>query len=237
MVATDGSRILGQAIAAFLDRNGDAARATQALAGGAQRIMDRIYEQLLSEDLGVDVRDRIAYFAIYNQLKRLWDQAKNICEETIFLVSGETKPRKIHRVLFVDEENSGLSQMAEAIANKLYPDLAQYESAGRTAADALNPELVSFMDGHGFDLAEAIPKALPEDPQDLDRFFVIVAVEGSFRSYCPTLPFHTAGFSWDVGSLPRGMSESETERSYEELYRELALCIRDLIDRLTGEID
>ena len=80
-------------------------------------LKDRIYEQLMAEELNVDVRDRIAYFAIYNQLKRLWDQAKNICEETIFLVSGETKPRKVHNVLFIDEDNAGLSQMAEAIAN------------------------------------------------------------------------------------------------------------------------
>ena len=68
---------------------------------------------------------RIAYFAIYNQLKRLWDQAKNICEETIFLgLRGNQTQENSYRVLFVDEDNSGLSQMAEAIARKLYPDQA-----------------------------------------------------------------------------------------------------------------
>ena len=237
IVATDGSRILGQAIDAFLSENGDAARTTQALASGAQRTMDRIYTRLLSEDFGVEIRDRIAYFAIYNQLKRLWDQAKNICEETIFLVSGETKPRKVHRVLFIDENNSGLSQMAQAIANKLYPEQAQYASAGRIAAEELNPAMVSFMEGHGFDLSDAALEALPKDVQELDEYFVIVSVEGSFRSYCPKIPFHTAGFSWDVGSIPTGLSDSETEQAFEELYRELALCIRDLIDRLTGEVD
>ena len=237
MVANDGTRILGQAITAFLARNGEAARATQGLAGGAEHTMDRIYRQLMSEDFGVDVRGRIAYFAIYNQLKRLWDQAKNICEETIFLVSGETKPKKVHKVLFVDDDNSGLSQMAEAIARKLYPDQVHFDSAGRAPADALNAQLVSFMEAHGFDLAQAEPKALPEDPQDLDRYFVVVSVEGSFRNFCPTLPFHTAGFTWDVGSLPRDMSEGETDKAFEEIYRELALCIRDLVDRLTGEVD
>jgi phosphate transport system protein len=237
IVANDGRRILHQAIAAFLESNGDAARATQGLASGAQLVMDRIYEQLQSEELEIDIKDRIAYFAIYNMLKRLWDQAKNICEETIFLVSGETKPKRVHSILFVDEDNSCLSQMAQAIATKLYPDDAKFSSAGRTKAAELNPELVSFMDAHGFDLEGASLDALPADPHELADHFVVVSLEGPVRSVCPELPFHTAAFRWDVGPVPRGLSESETTQCYEELHRELASRIRDLVDRVTGQVD
>lgn len=237
IVANDGRRVLHQAITAFLEGNGDAARATQELASGAQQVMDRIYEQLQSDELEIEIKERIAYFAIYNMLKRLWDQAKNICEETVFLVSGQTKPKRIHSVLFVDEDNSCLSQMAQAIATKLYPDDAKFASAGRTKAAQLNPDLVSFMDAHGFDLEGASLDALPEDPRELARYFVIVSVEGPVRSLCPVLPFHTAAFTWDVGPIPRGLSESEIAEQYAEAHRELAVRIRDLVDRVTGRVD
>src|SRR6185295_8157067 len=59
---------------------------------------------------------------IARRFERVADQAKNICEETLYMCTGEYMKHKgaeVLRILFVDENNSCRSQMAEGIANSL----------------------------------------------------------------------------------------------------------------------
>lgn len=236
MVANDARRMLHQSIEAFRDSNGEVARATMHLADNAEHTMDQVYEDLMSQNNAPNLKELVALFAIYNMLKRVWDQAKNICEETVFTVFGETKPAKTYRILFVDEENRCLGPMAEAIGRKNFSERMLYASGGRAPADRVDRSLVAFMDGHGFDLSQAKPVAFDPKPEKLADYFVIVSLEGPVRSFISQLPFHTSGLTWDVGSPPNGLGESETRQRFEELYREITLQLRDLTDLLAGEV-
>jgi len=241
LVANDVRRMLHQSVEAFKDGNGEVARATIHLADDAEHTMDQLYGDLMSQDMnqasgGSQLKDLVAVFAIYSMLKRVWDQAKNICEETVFAVYGETKPTKIYKVLFVDEDNSCLGPMAEAIGRKNFAERAVYSSGGRAPAERLDANMVAFMESHGLDLSPVKPVAFDPKPEKLADYFVIVSLQGAVKSYVPKVPFHTSALSWDVGLPPDGLGESEARQRYEELYREMTSQLRDLADLLAGEI-
>jgi phosphate transport system protein len=64
------------------------------------------------------IEDLFAYLGVFNSLERVSDQAKNICEETVFAVTGQTKASKVFRILFLDEDNTLLGPIAETVAGK-----------------------------------------------------------------------------------------------------------------------
>jgi protein-tyrosine-phosphatase len=176
-----------------------------------------------------------AVSVILSQLKRVADQAKNICEETVFAVTGETKAKKVYNVLFVDEDNSCLSQLAEAIANKNHPNSGRYSSGGKAPAAAVDQNTLAFLDQFGLDHREAKPKPLDISPQELAELHVIVGLQGNPKPYFPSIPFHTTCLEWDLGDLPNGLEGEEAKRRLEEIYRELSLQIQELMELLRGE--
>ena len=58
------------------------------------------------------LKELFALLIILHRMERVADQAKNICEETIFAATGETKPPKTYNILFVDRGNDLASQLA-----------------------------------------------------------------------------------------------------------------------------
>jgi phosphate transport system protein len=178
------------------------------------------------------IKDLLALFVVFNQLKRVADQAKNICEETVFAVTGEQKAPKVYNILFIDEDNSCLSQMAEAIASNQYPESGCYRSAGRNPAQQLDATLVSFLKKRGIVLADKSLAALGDlTHRDLAEQHVIVSLQGPVQSYISSVPFHSTALEWDLGPAP----EAGNEQRIEELYREIALQIKDLMELLRGE--
>ena len=237
MTSIDARRTLHQAITAFVEENGEVARATMHLADTVEHTMDAIYEALLGPESPAQTRDRIALFVVFNMLKRVWDQAKNICEETVFAVYGEQKAPRVHDILFVDRDNGGASPMAEVIARKTHGERARFRSAGQDPATALDPRMVAFMERHGFDMSAMAPRALADELAHLDRYYLIVSLDGPVRSYVPGVPFHTSALAWDVGSVEAGTSDEETPQRFETLYRDLAVRIDDLMQVLRGGDD
>ena len=234
MTSTDARRTLHQAISAFVEENGEVARATMHLVDTVEHTMDAIYEALLGAESSGETRDRIALFVVFNMLKRVWDQAKNICEETVFAVYGEQKAPRVHDILFVDRDNGGASQMAEAIARKTHGDHARFRSAGQDPAGALDSRMVSFMERHGFDMSSMAPRPVADELAHLDRYYLIVSLDGPVRSYVPHVPFHTSALAWDVDSVEAGTGDEETAQRFEILYRDLAVRIDDLMQVLSG---
>ncbi len=235
MVANDAQLMLHQSLRAFHEGSGEVARATMHMADQAQTPMDKVYAALIDQNQTLPAADLFAHFAIYNHLKRVFDQAKNVCEETVFAVYGESKAAKVHRVLFLDEDNSFLTQMAEAIAHKRFSEKAVSSSAGRAPASGPDPIMVAFMEAHGYDLSGAEMRKLDPTPETIASYFVIVSLQGPVRSYLPEIPFHTSALTWDLGDPPKVKDTTETRRRCEELYREIALKVQDLMDLLAGD--
>jgi phosphate transport system protein len=233
-IANQAQFMLGQAVTAFNELNAEMARATMVLEQGMEYDLDSVYAELAVNEDRERVKQLLAVFSVLTRLKRVADQSKNLCEETIFAVTGEAKAPKVYNILFVDDDNSCLSQMAEAVARKAFPGSGHYRSAGRQTAAALNAAMVQFMDQHGFNLGEARPAPLDLTHQELVEKHVIVSLQGPLKDYFAEIPFHTTGLEWEVGSLPGGEDAPQTTQQLETAYREIAVQVRDLLETLRG---
>ena len=141
--------LLDDAVKAFIEGNADSARALMSIPQQVEHAMDGIYDSLIESDKKRTRREMVAEFVVFGLLKRVADQAKNICDQTVFAITGEIKPTKVFSILFLDETNSYQSQMAEAIARKRYSDSGTYASAGRKPADQVDPLLAEFLEELG----------------------------------------------------------------------------------------
>lgn len=234
-IANQAQFMLGQAITAFNGLNAEMAKATMALERGMEYDLDSVYAELAANEDHERAKELLAVFSVLTRLKRVADQAKNLCEETVFAVTGEAKAPKVYKILFVDEDNGCLSQMAEAVARKAFPESGLYDSAGRQPAAALNAAMLQFMAQHGFDLGEARPRPLDLTHQELAEKHVIVSLQGPVKDYFAKTPFHTTGLEWEVGSVPGDDDDAqETTQRLETIYREIAMQVRDLMETLRG---
>jgi len=225
-------RMLQLSMKAFLEGNEEAARVTKRMADHMEQDMDSFYADLMVEGDRTRIKRLLAIFVIFNMLKRVSDQAKNLCEETIFAETGETKTSSVKKVLFLDEDNSCLSPMAEAIAHKTFPDKMEYHSAsGGSPASTLNPEMVAFLSDRGIDIANGSPVAF--DGKNLDEYYLVVSLQGPANRYLADMPFHTSVLEWDVGPVPD--SGEGVRQRYEEIYREIAVNLQDLVELMYGE--
>lgn len=235
LMSDTSRRMLHQSLLAFYEGNDASAKATTGMADQLDRAFGSVFKRLEEESGGGrPIEELFSLLTMFNMLERVSDQAKNICEETIFFVTGETKAPKVYRILFLDEDNVCQSQMAEAIATKTYPDVGCYDSAGRQAFGQLDLAMVAFMQSHGFDLQGIEPRQLELTNEELANYHVIVSLQGPVKSYIDKVPFHTAAFEWDVGDIPLGRDEKETNQCFEEIYREIAIQIHDVINTLRG---
>jgi phosphate transport system protein len=231
-VAGETMNMLRLAINAFTELDADSAKSTMTMAEEMEYDLGVIYTEMMEDGERAKVEEVLAIFVVFTQLKRVADQAKNLCEETVFAVTGEQKSPKTFNILFVDEDNSSLSQLAEAIARINHPTVGNYTSAGRTKAQALNPNLIKFMQEKRIDYGDAKPTAIEElTPKEIAEQHVIVSLRGEIDSYLPRIPFHTSALEWGLGEVP----EHEDIHEYDSIYRELAILIKDLMELLRGE--
>jgi len=231
-MTADTMMMVRQSIKAFNEQNAELARSTKHLSDNIQYNLDAVYAQIMDNNQLQDVKDALALFVVFTQLKRVVDQAKNICEDTVFAVTGEQKKPKVYNVLFVDEENSLLSQLAEAVASNNHSACGNFRSAGRTPSNEINPVLSRFLGERIGGVEGARPKALSElSPPELADQHVIVSLQGDVSSYIADIPFHTTALEWDVGEISGAVDTQEIET----LYRSLALQIKDLMELVCGE--
>jgi hypothetical protein len=189
-IASEAQLMLHQAISSFKELNADVAKATMVMEREMEYDLEGIYAELTANEDRERVRELLAVFAVFTHLKRVADQAKNLCEETVFAATGETKAPKVYNILFVDENNSLFSQMAQAVARKNYPGSGKYSSVGRQPAKELNAAMVEFMEQHGFDLGEARPKPMDLTHKEMVEKHLIISLQGPVKEYFATLPFH-----------------------------------------------
>jgi phosphate transport system protein len=230
-------RMLNQAMKAFNQGNADLARGTKAMADQVESTFERVFRDLLHEgEKGSrPIRDLFALLVIFNRISRVADQSKNICEETIFAATGETKPPKVYRVLFIDEKNNSLSQLAELYARRAFPESGKYASAGWSPAEGLDQRFLLFLEKHGFDTADLEPADLGKMRDEVDDFHVVVSLEGDGRPHLQEVPFHTVLLQWEVGPPPEGLDQERALGLLEEAYKRISVNVRELMETLRGE--
>ncbi len=205
-MADQSRKMYRQAIAAWVDQNADLARGTKGMAGSVDVLLDSAWKELLrmgKEPGAPSMRRMFAFLIICSNLERVSDQAKNICEEAVFAATGETKPPKVYKVLFVDEGNSRLSVLAEAMAHKAFPESGHYTSAGWSPAPAVDPELIAFLDERAMEPSPHVPQSLASMMHKLPAQHIVVSLAGDPRPHLGSVPFSTVVLEWSIsGDLP-----------------------------------
>jgi phosphate transport system protein len=227
MMAEHARRMLNDASKAFQSRDTALAQATLTSAAQFAQYFDKVFADLVQEGetRSRPVTDLFALMATFNRLERVIHQAKNICEETLFVVTGRMKGEKQFQILFVDAENNGASQLAEHFTRKAFPQSGRYRSAGWAVAEEIDPGYQRFAQTVGLDLGKAWPTPLSTLRDQLDDYQFVIGIGSEARERVGKVPFHTTVVTLDI----------PTASGPEAVYRELTPRLRDLMERLRGE--
>jgi len=231
--------MLRRAIKAFLDQDAESARAAMVDEDIADALRNKLDAELLQlhQSGGVPLVALTPLLTIARRFERVADQARNICEETLYMCTGEYMKHKgaeVFRILFVDENNSCRSQMAEAIANALNEPGFVIASAGLEAR-ALDWRTVEFLQEKGIDISRQTSKSVSQIP-NLEHYHVIIALASSARSVFPPPPTKTVGLDWNVedpSRLPGSLADVRS--AYEETFQYISTHVKELVQALVED--
>ena len=181
------------------------------------------------------LRDLFALLIVFNRLGRIADQSKNICEDTLFTVTGETKQPKVYKILFVDEKNDCATQIAEAIGHESFANSGKFDSAGWNPAENIDPALLGFMERRGHVPDSVVASSLMSTAHEISDYHVIVSFGGNVLDHITAAPFHTIFLNWDIAPGPADLESSNAEKELEDIYNELVRQISNLMIALRGE--
>ena len=223
-IADDSIEILRSSRSAF--REGNADRATE-LMQAAKRMegrMDSFYDELFAEDDRMDAKTMMVIFVVFNMFKRVADQAKNICDQTVFAVRGIAKLPKVYRILFVDQAGSDLAQLATAIGRKNFSETAEFTAATPGGTTPLADDLAAFLSEHGLPDENLKTERLEGLEHDISDYIVVVSLNGPVSDYVEKVPFHTSALNWTVPD----------ELDLAGQYRRLRNNIIELVELIAG---
>jgi phosphate transport system protein len=223
-IADDSIEILAGARAAFKEGNAERAIALMQAAKRMDGRMDGFYDELFAQDDRMDATTMMVIFVVFNMFKRVADQAKNVCDQTVFAVRGIAKLPKVYRILFLDQPGSSLGQLATAIGRKNFPDTAEFFCAIPGGTQPLGGSLQNFLVETGLPDENLESERLEALEHDFSDYIVLISLEGPVSDYVEKMPFHSSALNW---SLPR--SEDLAGQ-----YRQLRSQIIELVNLLAG---
>ena len=231
LIAQQARHTLSQALIAFHTGDVALARQTYGLAEQTDLTFETVIDELhrAGEKGKRPLGDIFALLRIINLIKRVAEQSENICEQTVFAMTGEAKPPRIFRVLFVGERNDGASQVAEAYARKAFPESGRYASAGWDPAVSLDSALVEYLDGRGVDMRGAKPTPLTDVESAPEHYHVVVVFSPEARAHLGDVPYRTTVVEWSLPTGPDGAL-----LGYAQLYEEIVVRVQDLMKTLAG---
>jgi phosphate transport system protein len=231
--------MLHDAVEAFVTQDTALAKRTME----AEEIIDRLRHAINAELVQLRQEQKIPLEAlaplmtIVNRLERVGDQAKSICQEVLYMCTGEYMKHSgsdVFRVLFVDEHNSCRSQMAEAIGNSLGQPKFVFASAGLERRP-IDQTTVNFLGGKGIDVSRHTSKGVDQIPH-LDQYQILVALAKEAQQVFPPPPTKAVCLDWSIRdpSTVHGTAE-EVRVAYEETYQFLHGHIHDLVEAILGD--
>jgi phosphate transport system protein len=231
LIAHQSRHTLSQALNAFHSGDVALARVTYGLADQTDLTLDKVLTELLvvGEQRQLPLADVFGLLRITMLLKRVAEQSENVCEQAIFAATGELRPPRVYRVLFVGAHNDRSSQIAEAYARKAFPESGVYGSAGWSPAETLAPALIEFMDAKSVDMRRAAPTPLTQITDAAEHYNVIVLVTPNGRAHIGDVPYRTTVVEWPIED-----DGGTTPEALERLYQDVVVRVRDLMTTLAG---
>ena len=173
---------------------------------------------------------------IARRFERAADQASNIAEEVIYMVTGEYQKHhggNTWRMVFIDEHNHCRSQIAEAVGNSMGLPEFIFTSAG-LQPEPVDQGAVEFLKGKGIDISRAKSRSIDQLPS-LDASQIIVALAPAAKRAFPK-PTKAVCLDWSVAdpSLTTGDAAAR-QAAYEHTYQFLHQQISDLCEAVLGD--
>ena len=227
------------AVEAFLTQDTALARKTME----AEVRVDRLRHALNADVIKLNQEQKIPLEAvsplmtIVNRLERVADQAKSICQETLYMCTGEYVKHsgsEVIRVLFVDEHNHCRSPMAEAIGAALKQPKFVFTSAGldRRPIDA---RTVEFLAARGIDISHHVSKAVDQVPY-FDHYQVMVSLAKEAQRVFPPPPTKAVVLDWSIPDPSRIEGSPEiVQAAYAEAFEFLKAHVQDLVEAVLGD--
>lgn len=229
MMGEQAHKLLTQAIRSFEEKDAQLAKGTHQAIAGFGTTFDRVFSDLVKEgEEGTrPVADLFSFMAIFNRLERVLHQSKNICQQTVFAVTGEVKPTKTFDILFVDGRNAGASVLAEHFARRAYPEAGTFESAGWDTAEQVDSSFVSFGETVGLSLVNEEPRVFSGKSRDLREYDLVIDLAGGVHEHVRKVPYHTTLLSWPFTD----------RKNAEAVLAQLVPRLSDLMETLRGDED
>ncbi|MDB6153749.1 MAG: Phosphate transport system regulatory protein PhoU [Chthoniobacteraceae bacterium] len=166
---------------------------------------------------------------VARRFERVTDQAKNICEEVTYMITGEYAKHEggdVWRMVFIDDNNCA-SQIAEAIGNSLKQPQFVFNGAGLSAAP-VNPLLNAFLEKKGLGTGRVIARSLEQVP-NVEFSQILVALTASAKRSFP-IARKALRLDWSEMKDPCGadLGMEEKEAAFEATYGFLHEQISDL---------
>jgi len=227
------------AVEAFLAQNVELARTTMESEDTVDRLRHDLNELFLAQhqERKIPLEALSPLMAIVNRFERVADQAKAICEEAIYVSTGEYLKHagsEVFRVLFVDEHNACRSQIAEAIGSSLGQPKFVFTSAGLDR-QPIDPETVRLLKERGLDTTPLTPKTVEQVPH-LDHYQIVVALAKEAHRVFPTPPTKAVCLDWSLPDPSKHQGPPEAIRAaYEQTFLTLEGHVRDLVEAVLGD--
>lgn len=231
--------MLQDSIEAFIQRDPQKAREIMEVENKADVVRSKINAELthLRQEDVFPLEALTPLITVARRFERVTDQVKNICEEIVYMTTGvvlKHKGAKEFKILFIDEDNSCFSQMAEGIGKSLNLSQFNFTSAGFKVAQTINPRLVEFMAGKGIDISRQQAKTVEQIP-DLEHIEIMVALIPELRNIMPPTATKAIKLNWSVRkSFPETMDQATRTTNFERVYSYLYNQINDLIQAIMG---
>jgi arsenate reductase len=231
--------MLQDAVKAFVTEDPVGARSTIEIEDIVDVMRDDVNAELVSlhksGSLPLDALSPL--MAIINRLERVSDQAKSICQEVIYMCTGEHSKHlggEAFRMLFVDEHNHCRSQMAEAIGNAFGLSRFVFSSAGLDP-QPIDRGTLNYMKTKGLDLSRQTSKGLGQIPH-LDQYQIVVALAKEAHRAFPSAPTKVVALDWSVPdpSAVEG-SPAEIRAAFDRAFDHIRTHLDALVEAMIGE--
>lgn len=224
------------AIQSFLKQDGEKAQRTMAHEEEVDQLRNAINAELfqMRTENRIPLEALTPLMTIARRFERVSDQAKNICEEVLYMCTGEYvkhKGTEAYRICFLDGENSLLSQLAEGIGNSLAQPKFVFSSAGLNP-QPIDPEVVRFLKEKGQDISKQKSKSIDQIPH-LEFYQIFVALTPEARRRLPSnLPNKIVILEW---AIPGAETARDKREFLEKSYQVIHAHIEDLAEAVLGD--
>jgi phosphate transport system protein len=235
-IAAASISMLHNAVVAFVRGDRELAEAT----ARTEEQVDLLRNQANSELMHLVQSNRLPLAAltplmtIARRFERVSDQAKSICQETLYICTGEYLKHAgdcCYRVLFVDERHGSLSQMARAIGQGLGRADFEFASAGLAPAP-LPREAAEFLREKGLNVSGGGEHRVLDLP-GFDRYHLVIAFSPEASKGLPAPSRKTVQLEWPIedpclAGGPADQVRFGMERAYNAISEKLSEMIHQL---------